>query len=137
MPARKAAKARKGTRSSAFGAAGRISHDASAFYKSALYADQPSQQAADLTGNPLPQSAPDKIFPHSSEDMHELPDGCVHLMVTSPPYNVGKEYDRNLGLDEYLAMLRRVWVETLRVLAPGGRACINVANLGASPIYPC
>jgi len=51
----------------------------------------------------------DVIFNHSSEEMTELPDNSVHLMVTSPPYNVGKEYDENLTLEEYLAFLRRVW----------------------------
>jgi site-specific DNA-methyltransferase (adenine-specific) len=57
-------------------------------------------------------------------------------MVTSPPYNAGKEYDQNLKLDEYLQMLRRVWADTLRVLVPGGRACINIANLGRKPYIP-
>ena len=68
--------------------------------------------------------------------MEELPDNSVHLMVTSPPYNVGKEYDEDLTLEEYLAFLRRVWMETHRVLVPGGRACINVANLGRKPYIP-
>ena len=78
----------------------------------------------------------DVIFQHSSEEMKELPDNSVHLMVTSPPYNVGKEYDEDLTLAEYLAFLRRVWAETYRVLVPGGRACINVANLGRKPYIP-
>jgi DNA modification methylase len=58
------------------------------------------------------------------------------LMVTSPPYNAGKEYDEDLNLDDYLGMMKRVWAETLRVLVPGGRACINVANLGRKPYIP-
>jgi site-specific DNA-methyltransferase (adenine-specific) len=57
-------------------------------------------------------------------------------MVTSPPYNAQKEYDQDLTLPEYLAMLSRVWRETYRVLVPGGRACINVANLGRKPYIP-
>jgi site-specific DNA-methyltransferase (adenine-specific) len=57
-------------------------------------------------------------------------------MVTSPPYNVGKDYDENLSLEEYLSFLKRVWKETYRVLVPGGRACINVANLGRRPYIP-
>ncbi len=68
--------------------------------------------------------------------MKELPDASVHLMVTSPPYNVGKDYDEDLSLAEYLAFLKRVWTETRRVLVPGGRACINVANLGRKPYIP-
>ena len=57
-------------------------------------------------------------------------------MVTSPPYNAGKEYDENLTLREYLDFLDRVWKEVLRVLVPGGRACVNVANLGRRPYLP-
>jgi DNA modification methylase len=68
--------------------------------------------------------------------MKELPDCSVHLMVTSPPYNVGKEYDNDLTLEEYLAFLMRVWKETYRVLVPGGRVCINVANVGRKPYIP-
>ncbi len=68
--------------------------------------------------------------------MEELPDNSVHLMVTSPPYNVGKEYDQNLTLEEYRAFLKRVWREVKRVLVPGGRAVINIANLGRKPYIP-
>ena len=78
----------------------------------------------------------DVIFNSSCEEMKELPDCSVHLMVTSPPYNVGKEYDNNLTLEEYLAFLMRVWKETYRVLVPGGRVCINVANVGRKPYIP-
>ncbi|HDP99724.1 MAG TPA: site-specific DNA-methyltransferase, partial [bacterium] len=42
-------------------------------------------------------------------------------MITSPPYNVSKEYDDNLTLSEYLDLLNTVWRETYRVLVPGGR----------------
>lgn len=136
MPPRARKQAKPGTRSSAFGAAGRENHDASSFYNSALYAGQPGEQAAEQVENPLPVETRNAIFNHSSEQMGELPDGCVHLMVTSPPYNAGKEYDEDLNLDDYLAMMKRVWAETLRVLVPGGRACINVANLGRKPYIP-
>ncbi|MGB8993325.1 MAG: site-specific DNA-methyltransferase [Desulfobaccales bacterium] len=57
-------------------------------------------------------------------------------MVTSPPYNVGKDYDENLTLEEYLKFLNRVWSEVYRVLVPGGRACVNIANLGRKPYIP-
>lgn len=57
-------------------------------------------------------------------------------MVTSPPYNVGKDYDKNLSLKEYRALLKRVFKETYRVLVPGGRVCINIANLGRKPYLP-
>lgn len=68
--------------------------------------------------------------------MDEIPDASVHLVVTSPPYNVGKEYDRDLTLEEYRDFLKRVWAEVERVLVPGGRFCVNVANLGRRPYIP-
>jgi site-specific DNA-methyltransferase (adenine-specific) len=68
--------------------------------------------------------------------MQELPDNCLHLMITSPPYNVSKEYDDDLSLQEYLDLLRNAFSETYRVLVNGGRVCINVANLGRKPYIP-
>ena len=84
----------------------------------------------------IPEQNINKIFCKSSEKMDELPDNSVHLMVTSPPYNVSKEYDDDLSLKEYLNLLNTVWRETYRVLVPGGRACVNVANLGRKPYIP-
>ncbi len=127
---------RKTTRTSSFGSPGRAGHDASAFYSARLYEDQPQEGELEYVENPIPPEALDKIFNSSAERMAELPDNSVHLMVTSPPYNVGKDYDENLRLDEYLAFLNRVWLEVQRVLVPGGRACINVANLGRKPYIP-
>ncbi|MGA9117309.1 MAG: site-specific DNA-methyltransferase [Bacteroidota bacterium] len=68
--------------------------------------------------------------------MSHLPDNSVHLMVTSPPYNVSKEYDADLSLGEYRELLARVFGETHRVLVDGGRACVNVANVGRKPYIP-
>lgn len=86
--------------------------------------------------NPILKEFLNKIFCKSSEKMEELPDNSVHLMVTSPPYNVGKEYDKDFTLEEYLEFLKRVWKEVYRVLVPGGRVCINIANLGRKPYIP-
>jgi DNA modification methylase len=127
---------------SSFGSSGRESHDSTPFYNSKLYHDlkekEHSEQASDESGfeNPIPPGNLDRIFNASSERMSELPDGSVHLMVTSPPYNVGKDYDADLTLDEYLTFLKKVWTEVARVLVPGGRACINIANLGRKPYIP-
>lgn len=126
----------KKTKTSSFGSPGRIGHDASAFYAGRLYADQPQAEEDGYVENPLDSGSLDRIFTASSERMDQLPDNSIHLMVTSPPYNVGKDYDEDLSLDEYLGFLKRVWVATLRVLVPGGRACINVANLGRKPYIP-
>ena len=68
--------------------------------------------------------------------MDALPDCSVHLIVTSPPYNVGKEYDEDLTLAEYRDFLRTVMGEVHRVLVPGGRVCFNIANLGRRPYLP-
>lgn len=57
-------------------------------------------------------------------------------MITLPPYNVSKDYDQNLSLKEYLQLLENAFKETYRVLVNGGRACINVANVGRKPYIP-
>ena len=125
---------RKNTATSAFGSPGREGHDSSAFYGTRLYADRFQVKAEAYVETPIPDV--DVIYQSSCEEMKELPDCSVHLMVTSPPYNVGKEYDNNLTLEEYLGFLTKVWKETYRVLVPGGRACINIANVGRKPYIP-
>lgn len=127
---------RSSTSTSSFGSPGRVSHDASSFYNSKLYESQPQAQDVPYLENPIPPEVLDSIYCSSSENMVELPDSSIHLMVTSPPYNVGKEYDEDLNLGEYLEFLNRIWLEVMRVLVPGGRACINVANLGRKPYIP-
>src|SRR3989304_223713 len=101
---------RRKTTTSRFGSTGRISHHSRPFSR-----PRPETDAA------TPPEAVDLILPPTSEDMAELPAGCVHLMVTSPPYNAGKEYDQDLTLDEYRALLRRGFAATHPGLAGGGR----------------
>jgi len=127
---------RKGTKTSSFGSPGKISHDSTPFYSTRLYEGLPKEEKILYVENQIPEELLNKIFCKSSEKMEELPDNSVHLMVTSPPYNVGKEYDRDLTLNEYLEFLKRVWREVYRVLVPGGRVCINIANLGRKPYIP-
>ena len=128
---------KRSTETSEFGSPGRRSHDASKFYDSRLYDELPKEQDDIMyMENPVPPEVLDRIFVQSSEEMDQLPDDSVHLMVTSPPYNVGKEYDEDLTLKEYLQFLHRVLKEVHRVLVPGGRACINIANLGRKPYLP-
>jgi len=121
-----------------FGVGERVNHDSDAFYSRKFFAESKNKEVS-ATGsveNKLAQNECNRIYVHSSENMHELPDNSVHLMVTSPPYNVGKEYDDDLTADEYRTLLRNVWRETFRVLVNGGRACINVANIGRKPYIP-
>jgi DNA modification methylase len=127
---------KSGTRTSSFGSPGRSSHDASAFYSSRLYEGQLPGQVRHFKETEPPAQVLDRILLKSSRDMRDLPDHCVHLMVTSPPYNARKEYDEDLTLDEYRGLLRDVFQETWRVLVTGGRACINIANLGRKPYLP-
>lgn len=127
---------RKNTATSSFGTSGRISHDSSRFYGSRLYTITAGTTTAATHEQALPEDIVNRILRKSSESMTELPDNSIHLMITSPPYNVSKEYDEDLTLDEYRALLLRVLGETYRVLVDGGRACVNVANVGRKPYIP-
>lgn len=127
---------RKGTETSAFGTAGRINHDSSKFYNSKLYSTLETNGEIDKEENIFPENLLNSIILGSSSKMAEIPNNSVHLMITSPPYNVSKEYDEDLSLQEYLDLLKSVFLETYRVLVNGGRACINVANLGRKPYIP-
>jgi modification methylase len=127
---------RRKTATSSFGTSGRISHDSSRFYNTRLYSATPDKNAGTAQEKALSGEILNRIFRSSSESMNELSDNSVHLMITSPPYNVSKEYDEDLTLDEYRELLRRVLQETHRVLVDGGRACVNVANIGRKPYIP-
>lgn len=129
-------KTHKGTESSAFGTAGRINHDSSKFYNSKLYNEIINIDEEIKEENALPVDLNNSIVLGSAENMKELPNNSIHLMITSPPYNVSKEYDDDLSLVDYLKLLENSFRETYRVLVHGGRACINVANLGRKPYIP-
>jgi len=122
------------TRTRAFGAGNRESHDASDFYERF----RAPVLSKDDTVNPCP--AADSIICGDARDMRAVDDCSVALVVTSPPYFAGKEYEQALGEGhvpadyvEFLAMLRDVFAECQRVLEPGGRIAVNVANLGRKP----
>lgn len=126
-------KSRTFTRS--FGTGKREGHDSSSFYERKLFT-APAPATDGQHECRVADHCVNRVFQHSSEQMAELPDNSVALMVTSPPYNVGKDYDLDLSLDEYLNFLKRVLEETHRVLVPGGRVAFNVANLGRKPYIP-
>ena len=122
------------TRTRSFGAGNRESHDATAFYE--RFASP--ELSDDDTVNPC--SAADTLVCGDAREMSAVDDNSVALVVTSPPYFAGKEYEEALGEGhipgsylEYLAMLRDVFAECRRVLEPGGRIAVNVANLGRKP----
>lgn len=130
----------KSTRTSAFGVSKRQAHDASDFYGRQLYqSESPVTGEADKPVTAAPggdRSWANQIYEQSSEAMAQLPDGSIGLAFTSPPYNVGKEYDDDLSFQEYLGLIERVAAEVHRVLAPGGRYVVNIANLGRKPYIP-
>ena len=123
------------TATKAFGAGARESHDSSRFYArfapKAISADEQLAEHFEL---------PEPLIVGDSRKMDELPDNSVALVVTSPPYFAGKEYEEALGQGvipasyaAYLELLADVFAECRRVLEPGGRIAVNVANLGRKP----
>jgi len=122
------------TSTASFGTGKREGHDSSGYYGRRMHGASGSRDVGELVDPPA--SVLDRLFEQSSESMHQIPDNCVALMITSPPYNVGKDYDEDLDIDEYLELLRNVFGETFRVLEPGGRVAVNVANLGRKPYIP-
>jgi DNA modification methylase len=112
----------------------REGHDSSAFYARFI----PPEISKDATVNE--PKLIDEIIVGDSRDMTDVADASVALVVTSPPYFAGKEYESALGEGhipgsylEYLQMLEAVFAECVRVLEPGGRIAVNVANLGRRP----
>ena len=127
---------KKGTETSSFGVSARVGHNAEKFYQSNLYKGIELVEIKDTTISHINDENLNRIYLHTAESMYELPDNSVHLMITSPPYNVTKEYDQNLTLKQYLQLIENVMRETYRVLINGGRACINIANVGRKPYIP-
>lgn len=124
------------TETSSFGSVLRESHSSKKFYSAKLFEEYKIPEKVEFKENKIEKGNLNRIYCKSSENMSEIPDESVHLMITSPPYNVGKEYDEDLSLDEYLNLLTSVFGETYKKLVPGGRACINIANIGRKPYIP-
>ena len=123
------------TTTSNFGSGRREAHDATGFYTRFA---APRLSDDDTVLAPFEISEP--FVCGDSRSMTALPDGSVALVMTSPPYFAGKQYEEELTADhvpssyvEFLAMLRDVFSECVRVLEPGGRIAVNVANLGRKP----
>ncbi|MFX0095282.1 MAG: DNA-methyltransferase [Candidatus Hodarchaeota archaeon] len=131
-------KKNRGTKTSSFGVSKRESHDSSKFYASKLYQQLKNKEDEDpsFSENPIDPKILNTIHCMDSRSLSNLPDSSIHLAITSPPYNVAKEYDDDLSLSEYLNLLQDVFLEVYRVLVTGGRVCINVANIGRKPYIP-
>ncbi len=123
------------TATSNFGVGRREAHDASGFY---ARFDRPI--VSDESTVPMPRTIAHPLVLGDSAAMNDIHDGEVALVVTSPPYFAGKQYEEELARDgvptsyaEFLDMLLSVFTECRRVLEPGGRIAVNVANLGRKP----
>ena len=130
------AQRKRATSTSSFGVSRRENHDASGFY--ARFTPPLIDRSADVHGS-FPVQEPFRLC-DIRDDPTPLPDASVALVVTSPPYFVGKQYEEELDREgvpttyaEFMEMLRSVLEECHRVLEPGGRMAINVANLGRKP----
>lgn len=69
------------------------------------------------------------VYPGDCLDLlRNIPDNNLNLVITSPPYNLGKEYERKLKLDLYLKQQSEVIRECVRALSPTGSICWQVGN---------
>ena len=78
----------------------------------------------------------DRIILGDSRNLAVIPDNSVALIITSPPYCVGMDYDQDSTIQEYLTLLQEVYRECFRILEIGGRLCVNTANVGRKPYIP-
>ncbi|OHB34386.1 MAG: DNA methyltransferase [Planctomycetes bacterium GWA2_39_15] len=73
----------------------------------------------------------------SRDVLAQCPDGFATLIITSPPYNIGKEYETQTKLDHYLNQLHPILKELVRVLSPKGSLCWQVGNyVENSEVFP-
>lgn len=127
---------RTNSKTASFGTTMRQNHDSTDFYKLKMLNDHKVVTNTQKDEVEIKAEVTNKIYTHDSRKLNFIPDNSVHLMITSPPYNVGKDYDKNLSFQDYRKLMFDVWKETYRILAYGGRMCINIANVGRKPYIP-
>ena len=76
------------------------------------------------------------IYCSDASRMLSIPDESIDLIITSPPYNVGKEYEIDRTVKEYINMLSAVLMECKRIMKVGARIAINLAGTGRKPYIP-
>jgi DNA modification methylase len=122
------------TKTSSFGVSKRESHTSDAFYARRIY-DQFSSYEPRMPEVPDPEDWANVLM--CSDAAHiEIPRESIALTFTSPPYNVGKEYEEDMSRDEYADFLYNIGKEVYDVTIPGGRFVFNIANLGRKPYIP-
>jgi ParB/RepB/Spo0J family partition protein len=77
----------------------------------------------------VPESDIPGVYIKDAKDMSELPDKSVHLVVTSPPYYVGMEFEKGMTYAEHWENINAVMDECARVLVPGGIMALNVGDV--------
>lgn len=81
-----------------------------------------------------------KIILHSGDTMRllsQMPSNSIKLIITSPPYNIGKEYEKKVAIEKYLQQQKEIISELVRVLHPEGSICWQVGNyVHKGEIYP-
>ena len=92
------------------------------------YLEKGKHQPAE-TKQPLPAQNIPGVYIKDSRDMSELPNKSVHMVLSSPPYNVGMEFEKGISFDEHLDMVKDVLKECARVLVPGGIIALNVDDI--------
>jgi DNA modification methylase len=129
---------KRSTATSRFGVGRREGHDATEFYGRFT---APKISEDEVVCHPNDRPAVDRIFLGDIRDqLATVAANSVALVVTSPPYYSGKEYETAIGQGhvpasyrDYLAMLSGVFSVCADALEPGGRIAVNVANLGRKP----
>ncbi|MDP9073858.1 MAG: site-specific DNA-methyltransferase [Actinomycetota bacterium] len=134
-PVGRPSRIRRSTTTSNFGSSRRESHDATAFYDRFSVPAISTDAVLGFRRHPV-----DVIHVGDARIMDQVDDATVALVVTSPPYFAGKEYEEALGHGHvpdtyraYLDMLADVFAQCVDKLEPGGRMAVNVANLGRRP----
>ena len=88
-----------------------------------------TQQPEEQRDPNIPEGELPGVYFKDSRDMSELEDESVHLILTSPPYGVGLEYEADVSLAEHFEMKNAVFNECARVLIPGGIIFLNFTDI--------
>lgn len=77
----------------------------------------------------IPSEEIPNVYFKDSKNMNELPSKSVHLIVSSPPYNIDKEFEKDIDFTQHMENITAVMQECARVLVSGGIMALNVADI--------
>jgi adenine-specific DNA-methyltransferase len=96
-----------------------------------------SMKTPPIDGWPKPDSRIVLAQGDALDALQRIPDHFAKLVITSPPYNLGKEYEKRMKLDDYIGALHPVLEQLVRVLSPSGSLCWQVGNyVQDSEVFP-